>query len=647
MSVIPDRILPLPERGGGDLPAVAALTSANTPQPLAQRLVSHWPTVVDRLQRVYENEKNIAPWLDTLRTRVISFAASRPLALRSLDDSRAADPGWFLNQQQLGYIAYVDRFGAVTDPATHARVPLRGIIDRIPHLKSLGVTYLHLLPFMRSRAGDNDGGFAVSSFVDVDSRLGSNDDLTLLTQALCAANITLCADMVLNHVADDHPWAMAAKAGDTTFRNYFRVLDSHAEVNAYEATLNEVFPQNAPGNFTYNSELGGWVWTTFFPYQWDLNYREPDVFAEVVCAMLHLANLGVGAFRLDSTAFLWKVKGTTSTNLPEVHWLLQAIRAIFDIAAPGVLLKAEAIMPRRDLTAYLGKDSDAPECHMAYHSAAMAALWLGLAEQSPTVLAEVLSDADQLPPHSSWTTYIRCHDDIVWSVLKPEFSAEATALKRLEHASEFLTGKFGSYARGESFQSAAAGGVHGTNGMTASLVGLRNADGSLSASGLARWRLLFGVSLAINGMPLIYMGDEIGLENTQSDQATQLSASEDGRYLHRPMFDDVALARARAIPESVEAAVYQSLTQWLNARKKLDCLAAQETLRVLDVNAPTVLSFRRGDTFMLLANFSDHAVSAQWPDDVAHNAWRDALTGQAFSLNESIAAYECRWLIVM
>ncbi len=643
-------------------PSISAHTSTSQQDLVGLRVAAtgasfayedpRWIKVVNLLKNVYAESVIPSTWLTQLRARVNTFTAARPLELRAVDAERSTNPNWFLSQSQLGYIAYVDRFG-VTQRADGTHVSaLRGVIDRIDHLKSLGVTYLHLLPFMRARAGQNDGGFAVSSFTDVDLRVGINDDLVALASALREANITLCADMVLNHVADDHPWALAAKNGDAKYRNYFRVLDSAEEVAAHETSLGNVFPQTAPGNFTYVESIGGWVWTTFFPYQWDLNYCEPDVFAEVVCAMLHLANTGVGAFRLDSTAFLWKVKGTSCTNLPQVHVLLQAIRAIFEIVAPSVLLKAEAIMPRRDLPAYLGRtagtdaSSNTSECHLAYQSAAMAALWLAVAEGDTSVLTQVLSDVDQLPDRSSWVTYVRCHDDIVWGVLKPEFATDAEGQRRLRSVSEFFTGQCGGYARGESFQSAAAGGVHGTNGMTASLVGLRRDDGTLSPEGFARWRLMFNVMFAINGMPLIYMGDELGQENASSDNVSKLSASEDGRYLHRPSFDESARQRAyvRPISSSTETAVWNSIASLARVRRSLDGLAANTSLCVVPTSNNALLAFTRGDNFLLIANFSNKTQSLSL--DILHTCkWHDALTDENFDVPLALEPWACHWLV--
>src|SRR5476649_2899092 len=282
---------------------------------------------------------------------------------------------------------------------------------RIPHLRELGVSYLHLLPFLRARAGENDGGFAVASFDEIEPALGSNADLEALTAQLRGAGISLCSDFILNHVADDHAWAIGARNGDAQLREFFHIYPDRTEPDRYEPTLGQVFPQLAPGNFTYVEALEGWAWTTFYPYQWDLNYANPAVFAAMAQAMLRLANRGIEVFRLDSTAFLWKRAGSNCMNQPEAHVLLQALRAVVDIVAPGVLLKAEAIVPMAELPAYFG-DAAAPECHLAYHSSLMAAGWGALAEQDAGLLRSVIAATPALQPSASWLSYVRCHDDI-------------------------------------------------------------------------------------------------------------------------------------------------------------------------------------------------------------------------------------------
>src|SRR5690606_3854915 len=128
---------------------------------------------------------------------------------------------------------------------------------------------------------------------------------------------------------------------DERYRAYFHVYPDRTVPDRYERTLPEVFPDFAPGSFTWDDELGGWVWTTFHDYQWDLAWDNPDVFCELADVVLFLANQGVEVLRLDAIAFLWKRMGTTCQNEPEVHQLTQALRAAARIAAPSLVFKAE------------------------------------------------------------------------------------------------------------------------------------------------------------------------------------------------------------------------------------------------------------------------------------------------------------------
>jgi len=300
----------------------------------ARRYAVHGPALRSCLHGLYGDTPGFEQWYGSLLSAIGELHGARSPVLAALDTARAAQPDWFLGQQMLGYCSYVDRLGG----------DLRGVASRIPHLQELGVRYLHLLPFLKMREGENDGGFAVASFEEVDPRFGSNADLEALTGELRSAGISLCADFILNHVADDHAWAKGAREGDERLRGFFHVFPDRSQPDAYERTLGQVFPQAAPGNFTHVPALDGWAWTTFYPYQWDLDWSNPEVFAAMAATLLRLANRGIEVFRLDSTAFLWKREGTNCMNQPEAHLILQALRALASIAAPGLLLKAEAIV---------------------------------------------------------------------------------------------------------------------------------------------------------------------------------------------------------------------------------------------------------------------------------------------------------------
>jgi amylosucrase len=551
-----------------------------------RRAVRHEAVLADRLHRLYGHLPDHAAWLDALMADIGQLIAARPASLQALDAAREDDPAWFCTPTMLGYSAYVDQFGG----------NLRGVKERIPHLRDLGVTYLHLLPFLRPRAGENDGGFAVASFDEVDPRLGTMADLEDLTASLREAGISLCSDLILNHVADDHPWAQGAAAGNADLRAFFHVLD-RAGADAYERTLGQVFPQAAPGNFTHVPSMQGWVWTTFYPFQWDLNYANPAVFAAVAAALLRLANRGIDVFRLDSTAFLWKRLGTDCMNQPEAHLLLQALRAIVDIAAPGVLLKAEAIVPTRELPAYFGAAA-APECHLAYHSTLMTAGWAALAEEDASLVRAVAAATPALPAGASWLTYVRCHDDIGWKHLL----AEAGGIERLEAVAQFYNGG-ASYAAGTGFQGGLA-----TNGTAAALCGFRpGATDDAQESATKRLLLVHGLALCFGGLPVLYMGDELAMPNDDSYRSDPARAH-DSRWIQRAPFDEARYAQ-RDDATTPAGRAYAGLRRLIRLRRETPDLAAGTPCTALPAGDPAVLALARGKHFLGLFNFSGRTLT--------------------------------------
>lgn len=641
------------------LAALLAPLAGGLRDAAARRYAAQHAVLYPRLQALYGQRPDFQQWYAALLGAAGNLLAQRPLDLQAQDVRREADPEWFLDQRMLGYCSYVDRFGGT----------LRGVAQRIPYLEELGVRYLHLLPFLRPREGENDGGFAVASFDDVDPRLGENGDLDLLAARLRNAGISLCSDFILNHVADDHAWAKGAKAGNAALRDYFLVYPDRRMPDRYEATLGQVFPQVAPGNFTQVAEMGGWVWTTFYPYQWDLNYANPAVFAEMAQALLRLANRGIEVFRLDSTAFLWKREGSNCMNQPEAHLLLQALRAIVAIAAPGVLLKAEAIVPTRELPAYLGSQDGVSECHIAYHSSLMAAGWGALAEQDAALLKAVIARTPDLPPAASWLSYVRCHDDIGWNVLRAEAaeagadtvaalqqgqpgpdaaggglvtggagSVSGGAAARLARIARFYSGdEAGSYAVGASFQSSDPNAAHGSCGATASLLGLQAArDEAERAAALQRDLLLHGLALAFGALPVLYMGDELAQLNDDSYRQRPQHAM-DSRWLQRPYLDEAALLRRHDVA-TPPGRMFMGLRALLAARRRLPALAAGLPRSVLPSPA-AVLALARGDGFICVANFS-----AQRQVQALDGAWSDCLTGEVFSGEVVLEPYALLWL---
>jgi len=566
------------------------------------RLERFFTELRDPLVDLYGGDPRLpAMWRDLLDA-IAATAAARHPELRLLDHERELTDDWLQREQAVGYVTYVDRFAGT----------LAGVRERLPYLRELGISYLHLMPLLRSRPAPNDGGYAVTDYGAVEPALGTMDDLAALAGDLRREGVALCVDVVLNHTAREHPWAQAAMAGDPDRLAFYRTFPDRTEPDRFEATLPEVFPDIAPGNFTWEPALGRWVWTTFNAYQWDLDYENPAVFGAMAQTMLGLAAAGIDVLRLDAVPFLWKRVGTNCQNLPEVHQLLQAFRSALRIAAPAVAFKAEAIVSPHDLVAYLGQGRhEGKECDLAYHNALMVLLWSALASRRVHLLTQTLRSMPPVPPGAGWLTYVRGHDDIGWAVTDEDAGAvgEDAHLHR-RFLSDFYAGDFpGSFARGARFQPEPNGEAR-ISGTAAALTGLEAAReaGDVEEARLAvrRILLLYAVAFAHGGVPLIYMGDELGLGNDPTYTADP-ARREDNRWMHRPPMDWRAAER-RHDPACVEGRLWAGLRRLVDARRACRAVHVQGRLDPFWTGNPHVFGLVRGhagDRLLLLANFTE------------------------------------------
>jgi amylosucrase len=566
------------------------------------RFEQHLPDVLRPLKMLYGDRPDFDIWLAKFLDIVARSYAQRPAELRLLDLARVSEPDWFQQPNMIGYVCYVDRFAG----------DLASVQQKIPYLQELGVTYLHLMPLLKTRPGPNDGGYAVMDYRQIEEKLGTMADLANLAARLRESGISLVIDLVCNHTAKEHAWAQQALAGDLDYQNYYLTFPDRNLPDQYELTLREIFPDFASGNFTYYPEIERWVWTTFHEYQWDLNYANPAVFAEMLDALLFLANQGVEVLRLDAVAFMWKRLGSDSENQPEAHAILQAFRALSRLAAPGLLLKAEAIVPPPQLVPYLGRGpATNKECEIAYHNVFMVMLWSSLAEGKVALMTQALQHMPAIPSGTAWTTYVRCHDDIGWAVTEED--AAAVGLNGFLHRaflSDFYSGRFpDTFARGATFQFNPKTGDRRISGSLASLAGLESAleaeDEILIDLAIGRILLLHNMILAFGGIPLLYMGDEIGLLN-DSTYLDDEDLTGDNRWMHRPAMDWY-LAEHRVDVETVSGRIFQGLTRLVRARKRTASLHAQAPVFPVWTHNEQVFGLLRESPrgrLLALANFS-------------------------------------------
>lgn len=577
--------------------------------------------------------------------------AQRSPELRRLDEARLLRPDWLQQPGMVGYVCYADRFAG----------NLRGVKDHVDYLDGLGVRYLHIMPFLEPRPGANDGGYAVADYRTIRPDLGTMDDLEELTAELRAHRISLVMDLVINHVAAEHEWAVRARAGEAAYRDYFLMYPDRSIPDAYERTLPEVFPDFAPGNFTWNEQANAWVWTTFNDYQWDLNWANPDVLCEFVDLMCWLANKGVEVFRLDAIAFTWKRMGTNCQNQPEVHDLTQIMRACMRIAAPSVAFKAEAIVSPEDLMAYLGTGEHyGLVSDMAYHNELMVQLWNCLATAESRMAEVALSTMPTKPPSTTWATYVRCHDDIGWAI--SDADAAAVGVDGYEHRrflSDFYSGQYKtSFARGLVFQANPLTGDRRISGSAASLAGLEKAleEGDEHGVGMAIARivLMYTLICGYGGVPLIYMGDELGLLNDM-DYGSDPAHADDNRWAHRPFMDWALVERVAADEDLPAARLNRALRHVLQVRAATPQVHASFAARVLPSPDPRVLVLVRDHPLGPLVevyNMSEQTVQLHHSVLTQHLGYdaRELIGGYTYDLRPAtidIWPYQAAWLTAL
>ena len=561
------------------------------------RLKETFPTLLNEMLVIYGHHFDFYYHLERLLEIMADAWLERTPEWKSIDVMREADPSWYQSGHLIGAMAYVDLFAD----------ELQNLQAKISYLKELGVTYLHLMPIYKSPEGDDDGGYAVSSYREVDPKLGTIEDLRSIAAEFRSQGISIVLDFVFNHTSDEHEWAKKALDGDETYQGYYLMFDSREETLEYEQNLRSIFPDERPGSFTYMNRLKKWVWTTFHTYQWDLNYRNPEVFNAMAEEMLFLANVGVEVLRMDAVPFIWKQKGTNCENLPEAHTLIRAFNAIARIVAPSMVFKSEAIVAPDEIQKYMGTD----ECQISYNPLMMALLWESLATRNAKLLRSSLAKRFAVPDGCAWVNYARSHDDIGWGFDNED--ALAVGIDPHGHRrflTDFFVGKHeSSFARGELFQEDPTTGDARVCGTTASLCGLEKAleseDEEEIELAVRRILLIHGVTFTIGGIPLIYLGEEIGMLNDHSYRE-DLNKEGDERWLHRTEFD-WEKAEKRTEEDTLEKTLHTGFLKLVQMRLNNAALARGET-EIVDPGNEHVLGYFRTtneQSILCLANVSD------------------------------------------
>ncbi len=615
------------------------------------RLTAQFDALFTQYTQVYGHQYDCYYHLQQLVGVLAEGFKKRSNALRQQDQAALADPLWYRSEKEVGMACYVDLMGPT----------LKELQAKIGYFKTLGITYLHLMPLYEAPAGDSDGGYAVSNYRKVNPTLGTMQDLETLAGALRQAGIKLVLDFVFNHTSDEHAWAQAALEGNPRYQNYYYLFDDRTIPDQFEHTLREIFPQVRRGSFTYNEQMEKWVWTTFNSFQWDLNYSNPEVFNAITAEMLFLANIGSTALRLDALAFIWKEMGTDCENQDKAHTLIQAFNSCLQIVAPAVVFKSEAIVHPDEVLKYVRKD----ECQLSYNPLLMALLWNSLATRKTRLLTQSMKKSFSIPNDTTWVNYVRCHDDIGWTF--DDAVAWEVGVNPHDHRyflNQFFTGRFeGSFASGVPFAENPTNGDCRVCGTLASLCGLERALASDNEHeidiAIARIKLLYGITFSIGGIPLLYSSDELGLLNDHSYREDETKWHDD-RWVNRVAVTTEDIQAVLHPPTTMTPAqrckvrVFNTMKDMLAIRKSQPVFGNSRT-QILETGNPHTFAYLRDDgngtKLLVLCNFSEQPqqLEGHLLDLIGHAQATDLLSSDTLKGHENmlnLAGYQQRWWLV-
>lgn len=606
----------------------------NTEKNFAQRMEKHQDELRWLYMELYGNDAMYAELCEQMH----DYYLKRSTELKKRDIKKEKNPDWFKEKEMLGMMLYIDNFAG----------NLKGVEKKLAYLKECNVNCLHLMPFLDTPKGKSDGGYAVADFRKVRPDLGTMKDLARLTEKCHENGMNVCMDFVMNHTSEEHEWAKRARAGEGEYMSRYFFYDNGDIPARYEETVPQVFPTTAPGNFTWLPEIGHYVLTTFYPYQWDLNYRNPRVFNEMMYNFLFLANQGMDIIRIDAVPYIWKELGTSCRNLKEVHTIVRMMRMIAEIVCPSVILLGEVVMEPEKVVPYFGT-VEKPECHMLYNVTTMATTWNSIATRDIRLLKKQMDIVSRLPKQYTFLNYLRCHDDIGWGLdfdTMKQWGMEEPSHKR--YLNDYFTGKIaGSISRGELYNDDPVTQDARFCGTTASMCGIEAAGFEGNAekmqTAIQEDLMLHAYMLTQSGIPMLYSGDELGQVNDYSYKDDAEKAS-DSRYLHRGAFL-WELADKRKDLSTVQGQLFQMLNRLEQIRRQENVFSQEAEVYTYDVHNDSILGILReykGERFIALFNFSENEQTAWMQEE---GIFRNLVNGEIVEVKDPVLkGYEFVWM---
>lgn len=185
---------------------------------------------------------------------------------------------------------------------------IQGIIQKLDHLKELGITATWLSPIMKSPMVDF--GYDISDFKSIDPLFGTMKDFEELVAKAKQLNIKIIMDFVPNHSSDEHEWFILSENRTEGYEEYYNWVDGKDCLDEEDWDPEEkIVPCKPPNNWNavFRGSAWEWSWTRgqfyfhqFHPRQPDLNYRNPKVEQEMKDVLEFWLEKGVDGFRIDA-----------------------------------------------------------------------------------------------------------------------------------------------------------------------------------------------------------------------------------------------------------------------------------------------------------------------------------------------------------
>ena len=621
-----------------------------SPQSLWKRMF-HCLSSVYGAAKAHEMMPIIFQNLQTIRQ-------TRSLNRQVLDDLRPVD--WA--KDEVVYMLYPERFGVSQEKPLG---DFDAITEHLPYLKELGITTLYILPFMSSPLGD--AGFDVSDYLNVRQDLGGLEAFRRFRQAANEMGFKIKSDLILNHISDQHPWFQEALAGNPEKLNYFvyrteapeyrryrdeqrGIVCDYTEADGSISSRRLMFPDQVESHYRAIEIQGKthYFYHSFYPFQLDLNWENPNVMLDVLNIIGFWVNEGIDIFRLDAIPYLIKDFGTDGENRPRTHDVIEAMSCFLQLLAPSSLFQAEACQWPQDILPYFGEATEphqrSSEVQVCYHFPVMPAIWGTLLEADDLLFWHAMTETPAIPETSTWAMFLRVHDELTLEMT--DVYTRKRLYDKLEH-------------KGEGFRSGL-----GVSGRLASFLD----------EDPRRIIMAYALLLSLPGLPIIYFGDELGEVNNplfakqaseQRFQMTQVKGQEsaltstyDSRDINRSPLDSQQLKRVLHKRYDTAGVLFQQMQGLIQGRLAHTALRRGD-LRPLDFgeNGKQVLAYERyfqGDAhhpeemMWVLINLSSQAKTLPLQEILPlKTPLQDILNEETLEAKDlRLAPYAFRWLKV-